>query len=212
VKRAVVLLATLAAPAVVFGALAEEVAEGASLSWDGATYRAIEGSVTTVGTPVGAHAVLVLAALGGVAALAAAAVHLLHRRRFRELAFLAIGIGGMLALDPILKGLFQRPPVTPDGSGYSFPSGTAMVSVAVAGAAAVLLERRLLRWSAVIGGGLACLGLGISVVYLRWHHASDVVAGWCMALAWLSTLWLVLLLPAGRTNGTGRSVAGPPAD
>jgi membrane-associated phospholipid phosphatase len=199
VKRALILLATLGAPVVVFGALAEEVAEGSSLSWDGTTYRAIETSAKTVGTPLGAQALLTVAALGGVAALVAGAVHLLRRRRVRELAFLALAIGGMVALDPILKSIFQRPPVSPNGSGYSFPSGTAMVSLAVAGAAVVLVKPRLLRWGAVISGGLMCLGLGVAVVYLRWHHASDVVAGWCMALAWLSALWLALLL-RGRGN------------
>jgi membrane-associated phospholipid phosphatase len=197
-NRALVLLVTFAAPAVVFGALAEEVAEGATLSWDGPTYRAIERSAKTVGTPIGAQAMLTLAALGGVAALAGGVLHLLRQRRFRELAFLALGIGGMVALDPVLKSLFQRPPVSPDGSGYSFPSGTAMVSLAVAGAAVVLVKPRVLRWGAVVGGGLMCLGLGVSVVYLRWHHASDVLAGWCMALAWLSALWLALLVPAYR--------------
>ena len=204
-KRALILLATLGAPVVVFGALAEEVAEGSSVSWDGATYRAIERSAQTVGTPLGAHAVLTVAALGGVAALVAGAVHLLRRRRIRELAFLALAIGGMVALDPILKSIFQRPPVSRDGSGYSFPSGTAMVSLAVAGAAVVLVKPRLLRWGAVISGGLMCLGLGVSVVYLRWHHASDVVAGWCMALAWLSALWLALLLPAYASRRGRRS-------
>jgi undecaprenyl-diphosphatase len=200
-RRALVLLATLAAPAVVFGAVAEEVAEGATLPWDAATYRTIERSAETVGTPLGAQALLGIAALGGVAVLVGGTGHLLLRRRWRELAFVVLAIGGMLALDPVLKAVFQRPPVSPDGSGYSFPSGTAMVSLAVAAAGVVLLERRSLRWGAMLAGALACLGLGVSVVYLRWHHASDVVAGWCIALAWVSALWLALLMRARQRHG-----------
>ncbi len=205
-RRRLLPLAVLMGATIVFTALGERVLEGAQFSWDATTYRVIETTIATVGTPVGAQALLSLAATGGVAALVAGVAVLVRRRSYRQLAFLAAGIGGMLALDPVLKSLFQRPPVTADGSGYSFPSGTAMVSLAVAGAATVLLERRLLRWGAVVAGGLMSLGLGASVVYLQWHQASDVVAGWCVALGWLSALWMAMLL---RDRGERAAATDP---
>jgi membrane-associated phospholipid phosphatase len=195
------LAATLLAPAVVFALLTEEVMEGARLSWDGSVRRLIESAVGDVGTPVTATVLVEVAALAGAAALATGVLVLIRRRRVRELAFLALAIGGMLALDPLLKAIVQRPPVSPDGTGYSFPSGTAMVSFAVAGAAVVLLRSRPLRLLAALGGGLVAIALGASVVHLDWHYPSDVVAGWCLALGWLSLLWLVLLSPAARSRG-----------
>ena len=191
-RRGVALLATLVLPAIVFAALADRVVAGASLSWDAESYRLIGDAIRRFGAPVAAHTLLELAALAGAVVLGLGVLALLRRRGYRELAFLALAAGGMALLDPVLKALFERPPVTPDGSGYSFPSGTAMVSLAVAAAAVVLVKPGPLRWTVAAVGGAVALALGVAVVYLQWHHASDVVAGWCAALAWVSALWWLL--------------------
>jgi membrane-associated phospholipid phosphatase len=33
---------------------------------------------------------------------------------------------------------------------------------------------------------------GVLLVVQSWHYPSDIVAGWCFALAWAAGLWLVL--------------------
>jgi undecaprenyl-diphosphatase len=192
------LLATLVVPAAVFAWLGERVARGEALGWDGPAARLIDTTVPRVGVPLGAGSVLVAGALAGAAATAAVVVQAARRGHLRELSFLALSVGGMLALDPLLKAAFRRPPVSADGSGYTFPSGTAMVSLALVAALALLVRRPALRWAAVTAGGAVAVALGVAVVYLRWHYPSDVVGGWCVALGWVSLLWLALLAPPRR--------------
>lgn len=195
---AAALIATLVVSAALFAWLGERVARGEAVAWDGSAARLIDTTVPRVDLPLGAQSVLVAGALAGAAAMGAIGLRAVLRGRVRELAFLVLSVGGMLALDPLLKAAFQRPPVSPDGSGYTFPSGTAMVSLALAAALTLLIRRPALRWAAVAAGGAVALALGVSVVYLRWHYPSDVVGGWCLALGWVSALWLALLAPRRR--------------
>ena len=195
---AAALIATLVVPAAVFAWLGDRVARKEAMGWDGSTARLIDTTVPRVDVPLGAETLLIAGALAGAAAVAAIVVGAARRGRVRELAFLALSVGGMFALDPLLKAAFRRPPVTPDGTGYTFPSGTAMVSLALAAALVLLIRRPALRWVAVAAGGTAALALGVSVVYARWHYPSDVVGGWCVALGWVSLLWLALLAPRRR--------------
>ena len=115
----------------------------------------------------------------------------------RALLFLVVaGLAGFVAL---LKGWFDRP--RPDAgsvvdlpSSAAFPSGHATAGVASLGAAAVLVAERLPSqrariwlWSAVAVGGVA---VGLSRIALNVHYVTDVVAGWCLGLAWLSVCLL----------------------
>jgi membrane-associated phospholipid phosphatase len=142
------------------------------------------------------------AALEGGRLLAAvillgAVILLLTRRRGREALFCLLAVGGVVALDIPLKELFGRPEWLPPGSEggnateYVFPSGHAMGSVAVL-AALTLISKP--RWSrAIIAVGLPLVvAVGVVLVYAWWHYPSDVVGGWCFALAWVTALWLVL--------------------
>jgi membrane-associated phospholipid phosphatase len=93
--------------------------------------------------------------IAGIAVLVA----LLAQRRTRELAFVVLAVGGMLVLDPVLKELFQRPPITEGSGGYSFPSGTAMISLAAFGATVLLIGSRRARTAAIAIAGPIALGL-----------------------------------------------------
>lgn len=119
----------------------------------------------------------------------------------RSLAWLTTGAtGGGLLLAMGLKGLFSRD--RPDtlyhatvASGYSFPSGHAMMSAVVFLTLAALLARVVpgtrLRWY-IVGVAMLLSGLtGLSRVYLGVHWASDVAAGWAAGAAWAMGWWLI---------------------
>jgi undecaprenyl-diphosphatase len=68
---------------------------------------------------------------------------------------------------------------------------------------AVLAWPTRIRWVVLLGGAAFVFAFGAAIVILRWHYPSDVIAGWCVALVWVSAL--SLLAPSGRIGG-----ASPP--
>ena len=143
---------------------------------------------------------LALSAVGGgagLAALVAALAFALHRRgRRADAVFLVVAVGGAAAIELAAKLTFARPrPGLWESAwpavGYSFPSGHAMESTALAVALALLARDSRWRWWALACGAAFALGVGVSRVYLGVHYPSDVVAGWCAGIAWASGLFLV---------------------
>ena len=125
-----------------------------------------------------------------------------------------INLVGVVVLNQAFKFLVQRP--RPEGfrliaeTGYSFPSGHSMVAMAFYGLLAWMAwhyeKDRLLRLLAVVGFGSIVAMVGFSRVYLGVHYASDVIAGFCLALAWLSfyiTVVAPLFLPEESEEGSG---------
>ena len=108
----------------------------------------------------------------------------------------------VVLLNQILKFIVQRP--RPEGfrlavvSGVSFPSGHSMVAMAFFGLLAWFVWRyeknRWMRNLLVIAFSIVILMIGISRVYLGVHYASDVLAGFCVSLVWL-TLYTRLAVP-----------------
>jgi membrane-associated phospholipid phosphatase len=129
--------------------------------------------------------------LGGIGALAVLAA-LAFSRRWRQAAFWAVAVGGVLALEPLLKALVARPGIGPAHDDHSFPSGNAMASVALVAAAALLLRPGRARRLVVAVGALAILVEGAALVLLGWHYPTDVLAGWLAATAWVAAVRLVV--------------------
>jgi undecaprenyl-diphosphatase len=135
---------------------------------------------------------------------------------------LARGVVGAGLFNYFLKLWFHRS--RPDVSwalaserSFSFPSGHAMVSLAVYSMIAYLLWRRFPRpLFRVISGTLATLlilGIGVSRVNLGVHYPSDIVAGFLAGAVWLTAVvvaieGLHLFLPLRRTL-TMRAPAAP---
>jgi undecaprenyl-diphosphatase len=42
------------------------------------------------------------------------------------------------------------------------------------------------------------IAYGGLLVFQLWHYPSDVMAGWCIALAWVTGVWLALRRAASR--------------
>jgi undecaprenyl-diphosphatase len=136
----------------------------------------------------------------GLTALgAAAAVILVRERAWLDLAFFLTAFLGSQLVVSLLKEWFDRPrpavgSAVPLPESAAFPSGHATAGVASLGALAVLAAERLPArrartwlWSAVIVGGVA---VGLSRIALDVHYVTDVVAGWCLGLAWLAACLL----------------------
>lgn len=158
------------------------------------------------------RAMTLLGSSGGMALLGllAAGIFVWQKRRRQALTVVASLAGSWLA-NELLKALFhrQRPGglwLTP-ATGYSFPSGHAMVSMSfllvmaqLLGAGQPARQRWLLTAGAVIVSGL----IGASRVYLGVHYASDVLGGWIGGALWA---W-VCLRSVRASIAPQRSVGG----
>lgn len=115
-------------------------------------------------------------------------------RRWLEMTGLAICLAGGAILNVMLKHLFER--ARPDllrvveETGYSFPSGHAMVSFCFYGMLALMvanninsIHRRIAVTSFAI---MLVVAIGVSRIYLGVHYPTDVVAGYTAGAMWLS--------------------------
>lgn len=93
----------------------------------------------------------------------------------------------------LLKRILQRPRPEEfriiNESGYSFPSGHSMISMAFYGFLIYLIyknvKNKYIKWSLIIVLGILIISIGISRIYLGVHYTSDVVAGFLMAISYL---------------------------
>ena len=105
-----------------------------------------------------------------------------------------------LSLMFLLKLSFQRSrpeiPLLEKVSGFSFPSGHALMSVAFYGLLIYISSQEIKGtiFRRIIEAFLIFLILliGFSRIYLRVHYASDVMAGFAVGFAWLLlSLWVI---------------------
>ena len=96
-------------------------------------------------------------------------------------------------LNQLLKRILQRPRPTEfrivEETGYSFPSGHSMVSMAFYGFLIYLIYRyiknKYVKWTLItILSILICL-IGISRIYLGVHYTSDVLGGFLLSISYL---------------------------
>ena len=106
----------------------------------------------------------------------------------------AVNLVLVFLLNQLLKFIIQRP--RPEGinlvaeQGFSFPSGHSMVAMAFFGLMIWLIwkykRERTVRIVSCICFALIIILIGVSRIYLGVHYASDVIAGFCVSLAWLA--------------------------
>lgn len=96
-------------------------------------------------------------------------------------------------LNTILKNTLRRPrPIDYrliEETGYSFPSGHSMASMAFYGLLIYLIYKNIknkyLKWSLIIFLGTLIVAIGASRIYLGVHYTSDVLAGFLISIAYL---------------------------
>ena len=193
-------LVALAASLWAFGLLAENVIEDETAG-DQRLADWLHGRATDPLTDV-FHAITFLGNFVTLLAVTLVAVAVLWRRRERtDALFVALAFAGAQVLSNGMKLGFRRErPFFPDplatASTFSFPSGHALVSLAVYGAIALVLARHLSSpWHQALlfaGTAVLVLAIGFSRLYLGVHFLSDVLAGFAAGLAWLCVLYLAL--------------------
>ena len=105
---------------------------------------------------------------------------------FANLAFVTI-------LNQLLKSILQRPRPTEfriiEETGYSFPSGHSMISMAFYGYLIYLIykyvKNKYIKWSLIVLLSLLICTIGISRIYLGVHYTSDVLGGFLISISYL---------------------------
>ncbi len=184
-----------------FGKLADEVLEREAFTLD---TRLVE-EAREMRSPALDRALSAVTALGEpwTFGIAGALIGLRWRGQGRkaDMAAGALGLFGSGLINQVLKFLFHRDRPTlqlrrAHASGYSFPSGHAMMTLATYGTLAYLVSRRgaltghpsaYTIWAPVL---LFCVLVGVSRVYLEVHYPTDVLAGWAAATVWVTTCGL----------------------
>ena len=102
-------------------------------------------------------------------------------------------LGIVTILNQIIKFIMQRPRPTEfriiEETGYSFPSGHSMVSLAFYGYLIYLIykyinNKHLKRTLIILLSVLICI-IGVSRIYLGVHYTSDVLGGFLISFAYL---------------------------
>lgn len=121
------------------------------------------------------------------------------RKRSYALDIALVGISSTLLMY-VLKNTFQRQrpahPIFEALTNYSFPSGHALSSFIFCSVLIYIIWNGrwplVWKWITSVLLFLFALAIGISRVVLRYHYASDVLAGMCLGFAWaLFALWLL---------------------
>ena len=187
-------LACAAASVALFAWLAEEMLEGDTRQFDAAVRHFVHvhssprlTAVMDFFTLLGSPLFVSLAAASGCIAL------WVTGRRSKSLLLAVTAIGGSLLMW-VLKLSFhrQRPEPVFDThlpASYSFPSGHALLSFCLYGAAAALMaadrKKRWVRATIWTIAAVLVIAIGYSRIYLGVHYPSDVLAGYLAALVWV---------------------------
>jgi membrane-associated phospholipid phosphatase len=186
-----------------FASLADEVAENETLPYDQAVLQAIRSVATptldtvfVIGTDFGGF-------IGASVLGLLVAAYLVYKRQWRKTIFLAFALIGAALLNVLLKLIFIRD--RPDlwehlvvESSYSFPSGHAMGSSALAMAVTILGWKTHFRWLILGVAAIYMIFIGFSRLYLGVHYPTDIVAGWLISAAWVSVVYYFMRRPQVR--------------
>lgn len=123
-----------------------------------------------------------------------------YRKDRRSMGLLALTAAGGLLLNLAVKIAINRPrptvvPMLSEADAWSFPSGHAMMTLAIFLTLAVLIGRGAKserRRVFLIATALTISAVvGFSRLYLGVHYPSDVAAGWMLGLSWTCICWLL---------------------
>lgn len=195
--RLIVAFGLFLVPTFLFIQLADEVRDRETLAFDEAILRA----VNSVSSPFLDSFSVGLTQFGGVIGvlvLTIGAVLLLWvRKKKKSAVILAVCGAGAGILNLLLKAVFQRDRpelwerIVTENS-YSFPSGHAMASSALALSLIVVFWPTRWRWLVLAASLLYMVSIGLTRLYLGVHYPTDVIAGWIVSGAWVAMVILIV--------------------
>jgi membrane-associated phospholipid phosphatase len=183
--------------AIGFVGIADEVLEGDTLRVDESILRMINN----MSTPALDQFFIIATNFGGVIGIVGISLVviavLLKLRKYRDVVFFAVGLYGAVAINTILKLVFER--TRPDlwerlviETSYSFPSGHALASSALALTIIILCYKTKWFIPALIIGGAYGLIIAFSRLYLGVHYPTDIIGGWLISSLWvIAVYWMV---------------------
>ena len=174
---------------IIFLDLVEDVFEKEIMKLDIITYNFISTYlISDFVTPIAK----IITNLGGAISLISITIILLVVLKNKKIG-IAVMINLLIStvLNIILKNVVQRPNefrlITE--TGYSFPSGHSMVSMAFYGFLIYLIYKLVknskIKWTLIISLSIIICTIGISRIYLGVHYASDVLAGFTISISYL---------------------------
>lgn len=174
-----------------FIALAEDVFNKEIMEGDIIGYNIISNLlISSTVTPVAR----VITLLGGTIFIISSAVLLFIIIKNKKIGFLILAnLTIIAALNQLLKHILKRPRPTGyrliEVSGYSFPSGHSMVSMAYYGFLIYLIykyvKNKYIKWISICILSIFICLIGISRIYLGVHYTSDVLAGFLISITYL---------------------------
>ena len=182
----IVFMAVLAS----FVSLVDEVREGSTLSFD----RTILEFINHHSSPFFDSFFVAITNFGGALVVAIITfgifAWLVNRRMPYRAVFILVSVGGTSLINLLLKSLFQR--ARPNlwerlihETSFSFPSGHAMASSALAACIIALLWGTKCRILAIISALSYMLLIGFSRLYLGVHYPTDILGGWLVSVLWV---------------------------
>lgn len=196
-RRLAIAFLLITGPIFIFIALAVEVRDQETLLYDEAILRA----VNSLESPTLDLAMVGLTQLGGVIGVVVLTVGfatlLWIRHHCQKAIILVTGVGGAALLNILLKTVFQRDRpelwerIVTENS-FSFPSGHAMASSALALSLFVIFWHTKWRWLIIILTSLYVAIIAISRLYLGVHYPTDILAGWMVSAAWVGSIVLAV--------------------
>jgi undecaprenyl-diphosphatase len=128
---------------------------------------------------------------------------LLYKKQRLNALIVTFGMGGAAAANFVLKLLFHRDRpafwhslITE--TGYSFPSGHAMLSSALILCVIAIVWNTKWRIFAIVAGTIVIGLIGYSRLYMGVHYPTDIIAGWSVSAAWIAVVLIVTKVAAGR--------------
>ena len=123
---------------------------------------------------------------------------LYFKKHYREALFLAITMTTCGLAMPLLKNIFRRERPNfyrlIEISGYSFPSGHTTSATTMYLTLAIILLSIMKKLNKYFVFSIAVLGIGIigsSRIYLGVHYPTDVMAGICLGISIVSTVYIL---------------------
>jgi len=121
--------------------------------------------------------------------------------QWRKTYYILTTMVGALLISYYFKLFFHRPrphfwpSLFPLPSDYAFPSGHALLSLSFSLALITLAWYTRWRWAIVVLGFTFAIAIAWTRLYLGVHYPSDILAGWLLAIAWVTGISALFNLP-----------------